>query len=43
MISNTTTRAWLVGAMAALMFTGCASTSWQGYAGGMVKSSQVRN
>ena len=42
MISNTTTRAWLVGAMAALMFTGCASTSWQGYNGGMVKSSQVR-
>jgi hypothetical protein len=42
MISNTTTRAWLVGAMAALMFTGCATTSWQGYNGGMVKSSQVR-
>lgn len=41
MISNTTTRAWLVGAMAALMFTGCATTSWQGYNGGMVKSSQV--
>lgn len=41
MISNTTTRAWLVGAMAALMVTGCATTSWQGYTGGMVKSSQV--
>ena len=41
MISNTTTRAWLVGAMAALVVTGCATTSWQGYSGGMVKSSQV--
>ena len=42
MISNITTRTWLVGVIAALMFTGCASTSWQGYNGGMVKSSQVR-